>query len=263
MQNKLKICFIGDIYGKMGRRVVRKLLPKYIKENDIDFVIANGENLAGGAGITNRTMKQILDAGVDCITSGNHIWRRRDIFDILEEGYPVLRPANYPTEVPGDLFKVFTVKNIKIGVFNLLGRTFLENVDNPFTVGEKIVKLMKKESDIIICDFHAETTSEKMAMGWFLDGDVDAVLGTHTHIQTSDERILNKGTGYITDAGMTGSHDSVIGVRKDIIIERFRTSLPVKFKPGKGDSWFNGVKLEFNDKKLEKITRIQKRGVQL
>lgn len=264
MQNSYKICFIGDIYASPGRRAVKKVLPWLIKEKDIDFTIANAENLAGGAGVTRNTIKKMLDAGVDCFTSGNHIWRRKDIYNLLKSNYPILRPANYPEDVPGREYQIFKKRGMKIAVFNLLGRTFLaNNVDCPFKKGEIIYDRVKNNVDLIFCDFHAETTSEKMAMGWHLNGKVDVLVGTHTHIPTSDERILDKNTAYITDVGMTGSFDSVIGVKKNIIINRFRTGLPERFESAKRNHWFNAVIVEFENKKAKSITRYQKRKVEL
>lgn len=263
MQNNLRICFIGDIYSSEGRKTVKKILPKIYREKDIDFTIANGENLAGGLGITRKIADNLMDYGINCFTSGNHIWRRDDIYKLIERDYPVIRPANYPEGVPGFGYKVFTKKNKKVAVMNLLGRTFMDNIDCPFQEADKIIKEIEDEVDFIICDFHAETTSEKMAMGWYLSGRVDAVLGTHTHIPTNDERILEGETGYITDVGMTGSFNSVIGVRKDIIINRFLTSLSEKFKQGKGDKWFNSVIMDFDLEmnSIVDITFYQERGV--
>ncbi|TYB32051.1 MAG: TIGR00282 family metallophosphoesterase [Candidatus Mcinerneyibacterium aminivorans] len=264
MQNNYKVCFIGDIYAGPGRTAVKKVLPGLIEKEDIDFTFANVENLAGGAGVTRTTLKKMMDAGIDCFTSGNHIWRRKDIYNLFENNYPVLRPANYPEDVPGREYLTFKKNGMKIAVFNLLGRTFLENVvDCPFKKGEIIYDRVKNSVDLILCDFHAETTSEKMAMGWHLDGKVDAVLGTHTHIPTSDERILDEDTAYITDVGMTGSFDSVIGVKKEIIVQRFLTGLPERFKSAKRNQWFNAVIIEFENKKAKSISRYQKRKVEL
>jgi metallophosphoesterase (TIGR00282 family) len=256
----MKILFIGDIVGKPGRRAIQELLGRLIFENEIEFTIANGENAAGGMGITPPIALEILDEGVDVLTSGNHIWAKKEILPFLDEESRILRPANYPAQVPGRGKGVFQLSNgQKIGVLNLEGRVFMKHLDCPFRVGEKEVELLRKETSAIIVDFHAEATSEKIAMGWFLNGKVSAVLGTHTHVQTCDERILDEGTAYITDVGMTGPLDSVIGIRKEVALERLLTQIPWKFDVATGDVVLQGVAVEIDEKtgKSKNINRIR------
>jgi len=244
----LKILFIGDIVGRAGRRAVREILPGLIREEGIDFVVANGENAAGGIGITPEKAEELLALGIDVLTSGNHIWKKKEIFPYLESHPRLLRPANYPPGVPGRGSGIFlSRRGMKVGVLNLEGRVFMRPVESPFRVSERQIEYLKGETPIVVVDFHAEATSEKMAMGWFLDGEVTAVIGTHTHVQTADERVLPGGTAYITDAGMTGPLDSVIGMRKEIAIEGFLTLLPNKFQVAKGDVELQGVLLEVDE----------------
>ena len=241
----MKILFIGDIVGKAGRQAIHQLLRKVVSDYGVQFTIANGENAAGGMGITPAIAIEIFDQGVDILTSGNHIWAKKEILPFLAEERRMLRPANYPPEVPGrgaGLFQARTGE--KIGVINLEGRVFMKHLDCPFRVGEKEIETLRKETPIILVDFHAEATSEKVAMGWFLDGQVTAVVGTHTHIQTSDEKILEGGTAYITDAGMTGPHDSVIGIRKQVAINRLLTQIPWKYDVATGAVELQGVIIE-------------------
>jgi metallophosphoesterase (TIGR00282 family) len=255
----MKILFIGDIVGKAGRQAIGGVLEKVVADHKIEFTIANGENAAGGMGITPSIAIEILDQGVDVLTSGNHIWAKREIFPFLNEELRILRPANYPPKVPGRGSGIFHSTNgQKVGVLNLEGRVFMKHLDCPFRVGENEVKLLRKEAHIIFVDFHAEATSEKMAMGWFLNGKVSAVLGTHTHVQTSDERILDGGTAYITDVGMTGPMDSVIGIRKEIALERLLTQIPWKFDVAKEAIQLQGVVIDVDSKtgKARDIKRI-------
>lgn len=243
----MRILFIGDIVGKPGRQAICELLPKVAGDHGIEFTIANGENAAGGMGITPSIAIEILDQGVDVLTSGNHIWAKKEIFPFLEEESRILRPANYPSQVPGRGTGVFQSKNgEKIGVINLEGRVFMKHLDCPFRVGEREIEILRKETPIILVDFHAEATSEKMAMGWFLDGKVTAVFGTHTHVQTSDEKILSSGTAYITDVGMTGPLDSVIGIRKQVALNRLLTQIPWKFDVATGEIELQGVIIEID-----------------
>lgn len=239
----INILFIGDINGRAGRNCIKALLPDLIKNKNIDFTIANAENVAGGFGITYETFKEIKECGIDVITMGNHVWDNKDIFTFIQKEGTILRPANLPADLPGHGYGIFSIKNtnIKIGVINLNGRIFMDPADCPFRTAEKIINEINKITPIIIVDFHAEATSEKQAMGFFLDGKVSAVVGTHTHVQTADERILPNGTGFITDTGMTGPFDSVIGVKKDIIIRRFLTGLPEKFEIANNDIHLNGI----------------------
>jgi metallophosphoesterase (TIGR00282 family) len=256
----MKILFIGDIVGKAGRRAIHGLLEKVVADDEIEFTIANGENAAGGMGITPEIAVEILDEGVDVLTSGNHIWAKKEIIPFLDEERRLLRPANYPEGVPGRGAGVFRLGNgNKIGILNLEGRVFMKHLDCPFRVGERVVERLKQETNIVIVDFHAEATSEKMAMGWFIDGKVSAVLGTHTHIQTCDEKILDKGTAYITDVGMTGPLDSVIGIRKEVALERLLTQVPWKFDVATEGIELQGVVVEVDPKtgKSKSIERIR------
>ncbi len=252
----MKILFIGDIVGRPGRNTVKALLPELKKEYNIDFVIVNGENLAAGSGITFEKYQEVMAAGVDYITGGNHIWNNKDIIEHLDDPHTkILRPLNYPDDSPGR----GSVSLGDIAIINLQGRVFMpENLADPF---RKVAdELSKYSGKAIIVDMHAEATSEKIALGHFLDGKVSAVIGTHTHVQTADEQILPKGTAYISDAGMTGPKDSVLGVKKDIIIEKFLTQLPQSHKVASGETIFNGVIIEINieTKKAKKIERINR-----
>lgn len=243
----MKLLFIGDIVGRPGRRAVFNLLEKIIKDYGIEFTIANGENAAGGMGITPEIASEILSRGVDVLTSGNHIWAKKEIIPYLNEEERILRPANYPGEVPGKGVGIYRSKNgEKVGVLNLEGRVFMKHLDCPFRIGRKEAQLLGKETKIIIVDFHAEATSEKIAMGWYLNGIVSAVIGTHTHVQTCDERILNEGTAYITDVGMTGPLASVIGIRTNIAIERLLTQIPWKFDVATDEIELQGVIVEID-----------------
>jgi metallophosphoesterase (TIGR00282 family) len=256
----MRILFIGDIVGKAGRQAIEGVLEKVVAGYKIEFTVANGENAAGGMGITPSIAIEILDQGVDVLTSGNHIWAKKEIAPFLDEELRILRPANYPPKVPGRGSGIFHSRNgQRLGVLNLEGRVFMKHLDCPFRVGEKEVELLRKETNIILVDFHAEATSEKMAMGWFLDGRVSAVLGTHTHVQTSDDRILDEGTAYISDAGMTGPMDSVIGIRKEIALERLLTQIPWKFDVAKEAIELQGVVIDIDSKtgRSENIQRIK------
>jgi metallophosphoesterase (TIGR00282 family) len=243
----VRILFIGDVVGKGGRRAVADLLPKLMGE-EVDFIIANGENVSGGMGITPQNAEQLLDMGINCITSGNHIWKKREVISFLEKEPRLLRPANYPPGAPGRGSGIYTIANgTKVGVLNLEGQVFMRPLESPFKTAEEQVSSLRRETQVIIVDFHAEATSEKMALGWFLDGEVSAVLGTHTHVQTADERVLPGGTAYITDVGMTGPSDSVIGIKKEIALERFLTMLPNKFEPATGRVELQGAIVEVDE----------------
>lgn len=240
---------IGDIVGRPGRTFLRMKLPSLKKQYNIDYVIANGENAAGGNGITKKIFDELLISGVDFFTMGNHIWDNKDIFNFIHEETNMVRPANYPPETPGKGYAVVNIKNdLTIGILNLSGRTFMPSLDCPFRTADFIIEKLKKETDIIIVDFHAETTSEKMAMGYYLDGRATVVFGTHTHVQTADERILPKGTAYITDIGMTGPYDSILGVDKDRVIKKFLTQMPVRFEIAKGPSQINAIAVNIDEK---------------
>jgi len=243
----LKILFVGDIFGRPGKMVASKFILKMIEEQNIDFCIANGENAAGGFGLTDSSAKKIFSYGVDVITTGNHIWDRREVDTLLDESDFILRPANYPPGVPGKGFTIVNKKGKNIGVMNLIGRIFMQPVDCPFRKADEIIDRLRKETNIIIVDFHAECTSEKIALGRHLDGWVSAVIGTHTHVMTADERILQKRTAFISDVGMTGPHDSVIGVRTEQSIARLMTQLPVRFSPAERDLKFSAVLIEVDD----------------
>jgi metallophosphoesterase (TIGR00282 family) len=250
------ILAIGDVIGKPGRQAVHDLVPDLRKEYGIDLVIANGENAAGGFGLTVATMQELLDDGVDVITSGNHIWAQKEIIPYLDEDVPVLRPLNYPPGVPG---RGYLRKN-NVMVVNLIGRTFMTSYDCPFRTMDKLLEGLASRPRVIVVDFHAEATSEKVALGRYLDGRVSAVLGTHTHVGTIDTRILPGGTAYVTDIGMTGPDDSVIGDDVDAVIQRFLTMLPHHLSVGKGQPVFTAIMVEVDDKRgkassIERITR--------
>ena len=237
----MKLLFIGDIFGRPGRDLVRRGLEAIVSRHDIDFVIANAENAAGGNGLTREIGDQLLSQGVDVITSGNHIWDKKEVYEYLGVEARVLRPANYP-DAPGRGSFVARARNGRsVGVLNLMGRVHMASLDDPFRTAEREIAAMSSRARIIFVDFHAEVTSEKLAMGWFLDGKATAVVGTHTHVQTADERVLPAGTAYLTDVGMTGPHDGVIGVEKGAVIQRFLTGLPARFEPASGDPRLHGV----------------------
>jgi metallophosphoesterase (TIGR00282 family) len=244
----MKILFIGDVVGKPGRKAVRELLPRIVADWAIDFVIANCENAASGFGVTRDIIEELYENHIDVLTSGNHIWDKKEVMDYIGEYEALLRPANYPQEVPGHGSIIMPhPSGDYIGIVNLLGRVFMQPLECPFRVAIKEIERLKKKTKIIIVDIHAEATSEKIALGWYLDGLVSAVIGTHTHVQTADERILPGGTAYLTDAGMTGSFDSVIGIKKDLILDRFLTQLPNKFEVAKGDVRLQGVVLNIEE----------------
>jgi 2',3'-cyclic-nucleotide 2'-phosphodiesterase len=243
----MRILFIGDIVGKPGRQAIDEMLRGVIEEYRIEFTIANGENAAAGMGITPSIAIEFLDRGVDVLTSGNHIWAKKEIMGFIDTESRLLRPANYPAGAPGKGAGVFISKdNRKVGILNLEGRVFMKHLECPFRVGEREVEKLREETKTIVVDFHAEATSEKVALGWFLDGKVSAVLGTHTHVQTSDERILDGGTAYITDAGMTGPMDSVIGIQKQVALERFLSQMPRKFEVASEEIELQGVVLDID-----------------
>jgi hypothetical protein len=243
----MKILFLGDIVGKPARQFLNEALPNLKKEVGADLIIANGENAAGGSSITPDTAKDIFDAGVDILTSGDHIFKKKESRKVLESS-PLIRPLNYGESAVGSGYIVKEVKGIRVAVVNLLGRVFMNPVDCPFKAIKKLLPKLKEKAKIIIVDMHAEATSEKLAMGYFLAGEVSAVVGTHTHIPTADKRIIDGFTAYITDLGMTGSFDSVLGREKAAIIERFLTNMPVRFNLAKGDPRIQGVILDIEEK---------------
>jgi metallophosphoesterase (TIGR00282 family) len=256
----LKILFIADIVGRPGRWATSQLLPDLRRNLDIDFVIANVENAAGGFGLTKEIGQKIITYGVDCLTSGNHIWDRKDIFPYLDEEYRVLRPANYPPDVPGRGSGIFETRKFeKVGVINIQGRVFIKEIDCPFRRSLEEVEKLKKDAKVIVVDMHAEATSEKMSLGFYLDGKISALIGTHTHVQTADEIILPKGTAYITDAGMTGPHNSIIGIRKEDAIARFLTQIPHRFRLGIEDVKFSAVLVDVDSDsgKAKSIERLR------
>lgn len=255
--SNFNLLFIGDIVGRPGRKAVRAELPRLKKEYNLDLVIANVENSAAGFGITVKVVEELKSAGVDLMTSGNHIWDKRESYELIDETPYLIRPANYPPGVPGRGFLLYQVKNLNIGLVNLSGRVFLQGFDDPFRLIDELLTNELSSADLIIVDIHAEATAEKIALGWFLDGRVGAVLGTHTHVQTADNRILTKGTAYITDAGMTGPYNSVLGMSREIIIEKFLTQMPARFEVESGPYTLQGVVVSF-DTELQKATSIER-----
>ncbi len=258
----MKILFIGDIVGKPGREAIRILLPKLVKRHKIDLSIANGENAAGGSGLTPKLVEELFSFGLDMLTSGDHIWKRKEILEVIDSELRVLRPENYPKGAPGRGYGLIRTKKGKsVGVINLEGRVFMSTIDCPFKCAKSAVEELKEKTRIILVDMHAEATSEKIALGWFLDGLVSAVLGTHTHVQTADERILPRGTAYITDLGMTGPYDSVIGRRPEQILARFLTQMPVRFEMASENVQLHGVVLDIDEEsgKARSIERIQEK----
>jgi len=256
----IKILMIGDIVGNTGRMVIKRLLPKLYKEHNFDMVIANGENAAGGNGITQEITEELFGQNIHVITMGNHVWDKKEIINFIPFQPYLIRPANYPPGTPGKGYAVHKLKNnVNVGVINISGVVFLTPLTSPFLIIDKLISDLKKECSIIIVDFHAEATSEKVAMGWYLDGKITALLGTHTHVQTADERVLPRGTAYITDLGMTGPRDSVLGVKKDLAINKFLTQMPVKFETADGVGQLNGVILTINTDTAQavSITRVQ------
>ncbi len=243
----MKILFLGDVFGRPGKQVASHFIPRIKQERGIDFCIANGENAAGGFGLTETSAQKLFSYGIDVITSGNHIWDRKETLELLNQSHRILRPANYPPGVPGIGYTVYKKGDYLLGVVNLMGRIFLPPIDCPFRAADKIIEEIQLTTRNIIVDIHAEATSEKIALGWHLDGRVSAVLGTHSHVMTADERILPKGTAYITDTGMTGPHDSVIGVRIEQSIQRIMTQIPVRFSPAEENLKLNAVMVDVDE----------------
>jgi 2',3'-cyclic-nucleotide 2'-phosphodiesterase len=256
----MNVLFIGDIMGEPGRRVILKHLSKVIQEHQIDLVIGNGENAAGGFGITQEVAEDLFDLGLSVITLGNHAWDKREALEYLQKEQRVIRPANYPDGVPGKgTCVVETIHGERLGILQLMGRVFMPMVDCPFRVAERELAQLTTQTHCILVDMHAETTSEKMAMGYFLDGKVSAVLGTHTHVQTADEQILPQGTGYLTDVGMTGPVQSVIGMKPNLVIQKFLTQLPKRFEVATGPSVLSAavLNLNYSTGKTAHITRLR------
>jgi len=240
----LRLLVLGDVTGKAGMVAVKKLMPRLVRDREVGFVIANGENVAGGVGITPELADELLGLGAHVLTTGNHVWRHREIRKYIDRESRVLRPANFPARQPGRGAGIFECESgARVGVINLIGQVYMGAADNPFIAAEAALEEVG-DADVIVVDIHAEATSEKRAMGFHLDGRVTAVVGTHTHVQTADEQILEGGTAYITDLGMSGPHDSVIGMRKDGVLARFRTGLPQSFKPSSDGARMQGVLID-------------------
>lgn len=259
----MRILFIGDIVGKPGRKALAGFLKEICTEYRIDFTIANGENAAGGFGITESVAGELFGAGIDVLTTGNHVWDKKEAITYLPKENRILRPLNYPPGTPGvGSITVRSRTGVPVGVVNIEGRVFMRPVDCPFRAVEAELEVLGKDAAVILVDFHAEATSEKLAMGWFLDGRASAVVGTHTHVQTADERILPGGTAYITDVGMTGPSESVIGVNKDIIVRRFLSSLPERFETAKRHPQIQAVVVEVDPEtgsasSIQRVSRIE------
>ncbi|MCC6932014.1 MAG: TIGR00282 family metallophosphoesterase [Deltaproteobacteria bacterium] len=246
----MKILFLGDVVGRPGRQAVRRYLAEVLSEQNFDLVIANGENASGGLGLEPTSATELYASGVNVITSGNHIWNKKDIIDFLEQNKPrLIRPYNYPVGAPGaGVLKYKLPSRLNVCVINLIGRVFLETIaDCPFRAIDKLLNEELANESLIFVDFHAEATSEKMAMGWYLDGRVSALVGTHTHVQTADERIFPKGTAYITDVGMCGPRNSVIGAEAGVVVERFLSGRPLRYEVARGEMQINGIIMSLDE----------------
>ena len=254
----MQILFIGDIFGKPGRDIARRAIPALVERRGIDLVVANVENSAAGFGVTGDVAETILTYGVDVMTTGNHVWDKKEVLDYLPREPRLLRPANFPAGVPGrGSVLACTRTGEPVGVINLMGRVFMAQLDDPFASALREIETLRAKTRVILVDFHAEASSEKIAMGWHLDGRVTAVIGTHTHVQTADERILPKGTACLTDAGMTGPHDSIIGVTVEAALGRFLSGMPTKFEPAAGPGRLNAVVITA-DPKSGRATAIER-----
>ncbi|MGA9287153.1 MAG: TIGR00282 family metallophosphoesterase [Anaerobacillus sp.] len=253
----MNILFIGDVVGSPGRNMISTYLPRLKKKYKPTFTIVNGENAASGRGITEKIYRGFLESGAQVITMGNHTWDNREIFEFIDRAPKLVRPANFPEGTPGNGSTIVNINGIEVGVINLQGRTFLPAIDDPFRKADELVDEMRERTPVIFVDFHAETTSEKQAMGWYLDGRVTAVVGTHTHVQTADERILPGGTAYMTDAGMTGPYDGILGMEREAVIKKFLTTMPVRFEVTKGREQLSGVFLTL-DPKTGKATKVER-----
>lgn len=255
----MRILFIGDVVGSPGRDMLKEYLHKIQKKYKVQFTIVNGENAANGKGITEKIYRSFLELGVQAVTLGNHTWDNRDIFDFIQDAKYLVRPANFSEEAPGQGYLIKEINGIKVGIINIQGRTFLPPNDCPFQKAKQIITEIKKETPIIFVDFHAEATSEKQAMGWYLDGLASVVVGTHTHVQTADNRILPNGTAYITDVGMTGPYDGILGVEREAVLKKFLTGMPVRFEiPKTGRTQLSGIIADVDEKtgKAKSIERI-------
>lgn len=243
----IRLLMIGDVVGRPGRRAVIENIPGLVRDERINLTIANGENAAGGNGITREVAGELFSAGVEVITMGNHVWNKKEIYNLITREDRIIRPCNYPPGAPGAGYGRYETKNgIKVGVINLSGRVFMPDLDCPFRKADEVIPVLRDWSNIILLDFHAEATSEKIAMAYHLEGKISAVCGTHTHVQTADERVLPGGTAYITDVGMTGPLDSVIGVKKEAVLEKFITQMPRKFEVAAGPYQFNAVIIDID-----------------
>jgi len=257
----MNIFLIGDIVGRAGRRAVRKLLDDIAEDYQIDLIIANGENAAGGFGITEKVANELFDYGIDALTMGNHTWNNKDIFNFINDEKRVIRPLNYMPGVPGRGWTIIEKMGYKIAIVNLIGQVYMQEANSPVMVLDNNFSEIKEKSDFIIVDFHAEATGEKLAFANYLDGDVSIVAGTHTHVQTADEKILDNGTGYITDLGLTGAVDSILGMKKEAVIKKFTTQMPERFSVGTGQCQIEGAVFKVDEEKNEtiKIDRISRK----
>lgn len=255
----MNLLFIGDVVGSPGIDMVKEYLPKLKEKYRPQVTVINGENASGGRGITEKIYRQFLEQGAQAVTLGNHTWDNREIFEFIDDAKYLIRPANFPKETPGKGIVFLKLNNLEVAIINLQGRTFMNPSDCPFQKADELVGLASTRTPFIFVDFHAEVTSEKQAMGWYLDGRVSAVVGTHTHVQTADSRVLPGGTGYLTDVGMTGPYDGILGMEREAVIKRFLTSLPVRFEvPTAGRAQLSAALLELDDKTghTKKIERI-------
>jgi metallophosphoesterase (TIGR00282 family) len=263
----IRVLFIGDIVGSSGRRAVKLLLPELKKKFDPSFIVANAENAAGGRGLTGAIAKELFECGIHGLTMGNHTWDNKDIFNFIDSEDRIIRPANFPPGTPGKGHTVLKNANgAELAIVNLQGRTFLPPIDCPFRTADAIVDKLKKKHKHIFVDFHAEATSEKIAMGWHLDGKVSAVVGTHTHVQTHDERVLPQGTAYVTDVGMVGARDGVLGMERESVLQKFKTQLPVRFTADEGKWQFHAVVVDLEEetgkaKKIALFRRFEEEAV--
>ncbi|MBM7693816.1 metallophosphoesterase (TIGR00282 family) [Peribacillus deserti] len=255
----MRILFVGDVVGSPGRDMVQEYVPRLKEKYKPQITIINGENAAAGRGITEKIYRQFLESGAQAVTLGNHSWDNRDIFEFIDEAKYLVRPGNFPEGTPGEGIKFIKYNQSEVAVISLQGRTFMPPLDCPFMKADELVEIARKRTDIIFVDFHAEASSEKQAMGWYLDGRVSAVVGTHTHVQTSDDRILPGGTAYLTDVGMTGPYDAILGMGREAVITRFLTSMPVRFEvPSEGRKLLSAVIIDLDPKtgKAKKTERI-------
>ena len=255
----MRILMVGDVIGRPGRAAFAKYTPTLRREKQVDLVVVNGENSAEGRGVTRKTLDELMLGGADVVTSGNHIWDKKEVLQFIDDEPYLLRPGNYPVGVPGNGACVYPLKGRNVGVMNLSGRAFLQDLDCPFQRVEELLRELSGACDVILLDFHGESTSEKMAMGWYLDGRVTAVVGTHTHVQTADERILPGGTAFISDLGMVGPWNSVIGFTKEPVLAKTTTGMPARFEVADGPAVYSAALLSIDDKtgKAENIERIQ------